>query len=215
VFELNRNKELFEIIPKEKIREVFNKLGQRLIFLHQKRMKNQIEIDGSSYPALKQSTIEQKRRAGGSSARNAEKRMLRTEDFRKHAYEYFIRDNSLIFTISNKVHKFQKIYNEQLAWKTREENSKNGKKPTNKKPKPTFRNKNGSYVTYKDIAKYQLRGKFNSGWRSPYNAGASFFGLTDPEVADAIKFVRNNLIKIAKENISNDIKKTIANAKLR
>ena len=207
MFETGSKKDLSLIIPNESIYQVYNNLGKKLVLLHQKRIKDQTNIDGTTYPALKESTIKQKEREGSHFAKD---RMRRSDDFRRHAFEYYIVENGLIFTISDKMHKYQKLYNARQAWETREANSKAGKKPTNRKSKP----RSEKSISHEDIALYNLSGDFEK-YRSAYNPGANFFGLNQAERTDAIKYVCNSFATIAKQNISNDIGKTITNARLR
>jgi hypothetical protein len=194
---------MFEILTKENFKNVFEKLGRQLKQLHSERMYNQQGINGSRYPALKPATIEQKRKMGGGVEANAEKRMIRTGDFQKQAYEYEIKDNTFRFFISDKPHKRLKTKAKRQARVT------NKKKGRNVSPEPPKM----SNVTYRDIALYNLNGNFDLGHRSIYNPGANFFGLNDNEVNKYIDGAFKSIRTIAEKNIKTELQKIIANVK--
>jgi len=181
---------MFEILPKENIKSVFEKLGRDLKQLHQERMRNQIGVDGSPYPALKPATIEQKRRMGGGIEANAEQRMIRTGDFQKQAFEWEVKDNSFTFFVSKKPHKQLKIKAKKQARIT------NKKKGWNVSAPPKM-----SKVSYKDIALYNMNEKFN------------FFGLNDREVKEYVGGAFNKLRAIAEKNIKTELKNILQNGK--
>jgi len=185
---------MFEIITKENIKNVFNKLGRDLKQLHQERMYNQIGVDGSGYPALKPATIAQKRKMGGGIEANAEKRMIRTGDFQKQAYKWEVKDDSFQFFVSEKPHKMLKTKAKQQARLT---NKKKGLNVSAKPPKM-------SKVTYRDIALYNLK---------HFNTGAGFFGLNDNEVKQYVGGAFNKLRVIAEKNIKTELKNILQNAK--
>jgi hypothetical protein len=200
----------FKLIADSEKREILNSLGTKLINLHQDRLRDQVNVDGSSFAPLKPSTIKQKTNEGGTPARNAEKRMLRSEDFRKFAFEFKIDKYKLTFFISDKIHMLKKIANKRKAWETNKIKGRN-----QKKAKPTYGNAKGVMTTYKDIAMYNLEGDFGTNWRSSYNAGAAFFGLSESEANDAVAYMKKRAIKIAKNNLDAEIKRMVNNAKSR
>ena len=212
---------MVEIIPQDAITKVLNDLGQWVVFQHQQRLKKQTGVDGSPFPALHPATVAQKERSKTPGVRiNATKRMLATEKFKKHAFEYVIIGNTLTFRISDKIHKSERTVEKQLAYDTNKKKGRNMKKPRH----TLALNQKGEERTYIDIALFQLSGGFGDfikpdnstfSWRNPNNPGANFFGLNEQQYNYVITTAKNALGLVAKTNINNAIGSILANANRR
>ena len=76
-----------------------------------------------------------------------------------------------------------------------------------KKPMQSYTNKKGVMVTYQDIAMYQLRGPFDSGWRKANNPGADFFGFSEADT----KKLEHEFVRLSKKEIEENIIREIKN----
>jgi len=157
---------------------------------------------------------------GGKPRENAKKRMLRHEYFVNNAFEYSIRGNILIFSISNKLH--PSTIPKAPGEKTKKRNitksingithyyhSQKGKGGFYDTKKPTYKPKGFSYL---QIAWQQLSGPFSKPYHKT-NVGANFFGLSEVDRDYAVDFLKNNITENAKKNIMNEIKKEVEKSK--
>jgi len=197
----------FEILTSSQLKALLSSTAERVNRLQQQRIQNQTNVDGSPFPKLKIGTINSKKRAGGGISGNAEKRMIATGDFRRHAFEYKVSGNGVTFFISPKVHKLTKIAQKRKGYETKKAKGKNMKSP-----KASYTGKNGM-LTYSDIAMYQLNGKYSTGWRSSSNAGAAFFGVNGKEANNTFNFMQKEAVGIARQNIEKELSKMIMNAR--
>jgi len=190
----------YSLLTNSQLNEILKSVGEKLKLLHQKRIREQKEVFGSSFPTLKQKTIERKRKKGGGISANAEKRLIETGDFMRHAFVYDVKGNVLTFGISNQPHKFVK------TWEARQRELKRGaKKFTQHK---TF--------SYRDLAGWQLslsspysKGNFPKKGISQHNQGANFFGINQMESNELMKYLQVKASNYAKENLTNALKEII------
>lgn len=197
----------FEVLSESQKKEILTDLKDRWILLHRKRIRDQKEVEGGSFPYLRLKTIIKKQGMGSSVSHNAFNRMIRTGDFMKNAFEGKVTSNSLTFFISPKVYSLKKIAAKRKSYETRK-----AKGVKVRKPKASYTGKNGM-VTYQDIAMYNLRGKFQTAWKSLNNAGADFFGLSKKEADESFKYLKRKAASNAKKNIENELNNIIANAR--
>ena len=191
----------YSLLTNSQLNEILKSVGEKLKLLHQKRIREQKEVFGSSFPTLKQKTIERKRKKGGGISANAEKRLIETGDFMRHAFVYDVKGNVLTFGISNQPHKFVK------TWEARQRELKRGaKKFTQHKP-----------FSYRDLAGWQLskkslyaKGSFPKKGISPNNAGADFFGMNKFESDELFKYMQSKAVRYTQDNIKNALKEMIS-----
>jgi len=103
------------LFPADDRKKILEEIGKKIVTLHQERIQRQIQVDRSAMPKLKPKTIKRKRKKGGQSARNAERRMMDTGDFMQNAFQYQVHNDSLKVGISRQLHKTAKTSYRTLA----------------------------------------------------------------------------------------------------
>ena len=165
--------------------KLLTELGDWYKFRHMQRMQQQKNVDGSPFAPLAPATIKQKKKLTGGAKTNATKRMIRYQDFYRKAWEYTIKDNKLIFGISNQPHQFQRVEERRASYETNKAKGWNMKKPK----------RSHELITYARIAQYNL------------NSSSDFLGLTDTEYNKEVGAMYKKAIAIVKTNVINEFKK--------
>jgi len=192
----------YNLLNDTQIRDILKSVGEKLVLLHKKRIREQKEVNGSGFPKLKPKTIERKKNKGGGISANAEKRMVETGDFMRHAYTFNVNKNKLTFGISDEPHQFTKTWEKRL----RQLKSKKVKQYAQHKP-----------FSYRDLAGWQLskkslyaKGSFPKKGISPNNAGADFFGINKFESDELFKYMQSKAVRYTQDNIKNALKEMIS-----
>jgi len=186
------------LLTSQQLKPILDEIGAETVQLLRNRIRKQTEVGGSPFPPLKPATEERKHKIGGGVAGNADKRMKATNDFVNNAYQYRVENDGVTISISDKPHKQLKIKARRQARRT---NKKKGWNVSAKAPKQ-------SSFSYRDLASWQLRGKFDQGLRKSGNPGADFFGFSKSDeekinkiCADKIKpLIEANIVKAIKES---------------
>jgi hypothetical protein len=205
----------FELLPKSEAKRILEGVGKDIVTIHKRRLQNQVEVDGSPMPSLSPHTEERKIKKGGRSKVNASKRMVDTGDFMQNAFQYKVDADGtgLEVYISNDKHEWKK--QSEVAKKEREKAIEDAG-GFNKWAKSGGSGKSAIYtgLSYKTIAKQQLRGEFgNDSWRHAKNPGAKFFGLNEVEKQQINNKIKNEVTPIVKKNLKDNLDKIISKFK--
>lgn len=196
----------FEVLTQSEMNSILKKVGESLKRLMRKRIQDQKEVDGGSFPRLASSTIKSKQAKGGGISGNANKRMVATGDFLRHAYEYVVNGSKVTFGISSQPH---------MATKTEEKRQRELKRK--KKPSNFSQHKNYSY---RDLAGWQIakkspysKGSFPKKGINSNNPGADFFGINAKESDELFKMMSKEVGSSARRSIEKQLNNIIANAR--
>lgn len=203
----------FELLKPNEIKSILSELRDRLVLLHKKRIQNQKQVDGSSFPHLRLKTIIKKQGMGSSVSNNAFQRLVRTGDFLRHAFLGLVKDNSLEIFINDQPYKAQKIQEARERALTR---VKQGKRVSKK----AWGKLQHSNFTYRDLAGWQLskrspfsKGSFPKKGISNHNEGADFFGLSKKESDESFRYLERKAAGVVRKNIESELSKIITNAR--
>jgi len=190
------------LISSTQLRAVLLKLGDAGKQMMRDHIMDQREIDGTPFPRLSPVTSAVKRARGGGISGNANMRMRATNDFMKNAFASTVEDEKVVFYISTQPHEFKK----SEANRERVLGRLKAGKSVSKRAWAGTQKKD---IRYLDIAKWNLRGEYDQGFRRSSNPGANFFGFSEKDKDELRITAVNELSPIIVRNAINEIMNSV------